>query len=249
MIVEQLDEIVALHRQQLGERGAAAVLVVGQDHLAHRADAVLLEEHVLGAAQADAFGAEPDGDAGIVRRVGIGAHLEPARPGRPSPSGSRTRPTAPARCIATLPASTWPVEPSMVMTSPLRSVTPPARQRVGGIVDADRAGAGDAGLAHAARHHRRMGGHAAAGGENALGGVHAVDVLGAGLDPHQDDLAPLRLQRARPRRTRTRSRPRRRPARPAARWRSPCARRRDRWSDAAAGRARRDRPASPPLPA
>jgi hypothetical protein len=78
----------------------------------------------------------------------------------------------------------------MVTTSPLRSVT----QRVGGIVDADRAGAGNAGHAHAARHHRRMGSHAAAGGENSLRGVHAVDVFGAGLDPHQDDFAPLRLQ-------------------------------------------------------
>ena len=57
------------------------------------------------------------------------------------------------------------------------------------VVDAQRAGAGDAGLAHAARHHGRVRGHAAARGENALGRVHAVDVLGRGLDPHQDDLA------------------------------------------------------------
>ena len=56
--LEQLDEIGALHRQELGERRAAALLVVGQDHLAHRADAVLVEEHVLGAAEPDALGAE-----------------------------------------------------------------------------------------------------------------------------------------------------------------------------------------------
>ncbi len=31
-----------------------------------------------------------------------------------------------------------------------------------------------------------MGGHATAGGEDPLGGVHPVDVLGRGLDPHQD---------------------------------------------------------------
>src|SRR5262249_7904061 len=35
------------------------------------------------------------------------------------------------------------------------------------------------------------------GGEDALRGVHAVDVLGAGLDPHQDHLAALRLQKLR----------------------------------------------------
>ena len=59
----------------------------------------------------------------------------------------------------------------------------------GGVVDAQRAGAGDAGLAHAARHHGRMRGHAAARGEDALGRVHAVDVLGARLDAHENDLA------------------------------------------------------------
>ena len=59
------------------------------------------------------------------------------------------------------------------------------------IVDAQRAGAGDAGLAHAARDHGGMRGHAAARGQDALGGVHAVDVLGRGLDAHQDDLAAL----------------------------------------------------------
>ena len=37
---------------------ARLVFVIGQDHLAHRDDAVGLEEHMLGAAQADTFGAE-----------------------------------------------------------------------------------------------------------------------------------------------------------------------------------------------
>src|SRR3546814_5528920 len=43
------------------------------------------------------------------------------------------------------------------------------------------------------RSHRGMAGHAAAGGQDALGRVHAVDALGAGLDPHQDH--PLALAR------------------------------------------------------
>jgi hypothetical protein len=38
-------------------------------------------------------------------------------------------------------------------------------------------------------------GHAAAGGENTLGRVHAVDVLGRGLDPHEDDIPVLDLER------------------------------------------------------
>ncbi len=75
---EELDEVLALHRQELGERGAAALVVGGEDHLAHGLDAVGLEEHVLGAAQPDALGAELAGGAGVVRRLGIGAHLEAA---------------------------------------------------------------------------------------------------------------------------------------------------------------------------
>ena len=76
--LEQLDEIVALHRQDLGQRGAAAASLRGEDHLAHRDDAVGLEEHVLGAAEADALGAEIARRAGIERRFGIGAHLHAA---------------------------------------------------------------------------------------------------------------------------------------------------------------------------
>ncbi len=74
--LEQLDEVGTLHRQQLGKRGAAGLLVFGEDHLAHGADAGLFEEHVLGAAQADAFRAILDGGAGIFRRVAIDADLE-----------------------------------------------------------------------------------------------------------------------------------------------------------------------------
>ncbi len=55
-------------------------------------------------------------------------------------------------------------------------------------IDADALGAGHAGLAHATGHHGRVGGLAAAGGEYALGGEEAVDVLGLGLLAHQDDL-------------------------------------------------------------
>ena len=94
--------------------------------------------------------------------------------------------------MSTLPASTWPVEPSTVMKSPFLKVCPPAVMVPRGVVDAQRAGAGDAGLAHAARDHGGVRGHAAAGGEDAFGRVHAVDVLGRGLDPHQDDLAGRR---------------------------------------------------------
>ena len=113
--LEQFGEVAALHRQQLGERRAAALLVVGEDHLAHRADAVGIEEHVLGAAEADAFGAELERDARVVRRVGIGAHLQLAHLVGPAHQRARTRRRARAPASRRGPASTWPVEPSMVI--------------------------------------------------------------------------------------------------------------------------------------
>ena len=75
---EDADEVLALQRQQLLQ-GRAAVLLVGrQDHRPHRLDPLALEEHVLGAAQADAFGTELAGPLGVGRRVGVRADLQRA---------------------------------------------------------------------------------------------------------------------------------------------------------------------------
>jgi len=71
--LEDAEEVAALIREELGEGGLAGVDGVGEDHLAHGVDAVAFEEHVLGAGQADAGGAEGHRDAGLLRGVGIGA--------------------------------------------------------------------------------------------------------------------------------------------------------------------------------
>ena len=70
----------------------------------------------------------------------------------------------------------------------------PCDERCIGVVDADIAGARNARLAHAAGDDRGVRCHAAASGQNALGGVHAVNVLRARLDAHQDHLPSLRLE-------------------------------------------------------
>ena len=49
---------------------------LGQDHLAHGGDPILVEKHVLGAAQPDSLGAELARDRGVVRGVGVGAHAQ-----------------------------------------------------------------------------------------------------------------------------------------------------------------------------
>jgi len=77
---EKLGEIRTLQRQELCQSSTARYLVFCKDHLAHRVDAVTFEEHVLGAAKTDTFRPERAGRARILRGVGIGADLHPARP-------------------------------------------------------------------------------------------------------------------------------------------------------------------------
>ena len=76
--LEESGEVGALHGQQLLEGGATVLLGASHDHGAHEGKTILGEEHVLGAAEADAFGSEGDGSLGIARNVGIGADLEAA---------------------------------------------------------------------------------------------------------------------------------------------------------------------------
>ena len=73
--LEDALKILALVRQQFLECLAAIAFVLGEDHLAHGVDAVPLEKHMLGAAQADTGGAERDGVFHLPRRVGVGANL------------------------------------------------------------------------------------------------------------------------------------------------------------------------------
>ena len=113
--LEQLDEIAALHRQELGERRAPRLLVVGQDHLAHRPDAVLVEEHVLGAAEPDALGAELDARRRASAGVSALARTPSLRTSSAQPISVANSPDSSGSSIGTVPASTWPVEPSMVI--------------------------------------------------------------------------------------------------------------------------------------
>ena len=76
--LEHAVEVFALHRQQLVQRRAPIGFVVREDHALDDRDAALAEEHVLGAAQADAAGAKRVGELGLVGLIGVGAHAEPA---------------------------------------------------------------------------------------------------------------------------------------------------------------------------
>ena len=83
--LEESGEVGALHGEQFLEGGAAVLLGAGHDHGAHEGQTVLGEEHVLGAAEADAFGAEGDGGFGVAGNVGIGADARDGGGDRPRP--------------------------------------------------------------------------------------------------------------------------------------------------------------------
>ena len=59
------------------------------------------------------------------------------------------------------------------------------------FVQTEGSAAHDGGLSHLAADDRGMRGHAAGGRQDALGGAHAVDVIGRSLRPDQDDLFPF----------------------------------------------------------
>ena len=95
------------------------LLVAGQNHGLHVLDAAGTEEHVLGAAQADALGAELAGDLRVARDVGVGAHAELAAElvGHLM-NLARTPEDGSASIVLAWPANTSPVEPSIETQSP-----------------------------------------------------------------------------------------------------------------------------------
>ena len=171
------DEVLALQRQELLESLFAAGFVVGKDHLSHRDDTVAFEEHVFCAAQADAFGAELDGDGSVVRRVGVGADAEFAvlvgqRHYRAERAGQLR--------IDGVDLADVDITCRAVKADPVTFLEGLA---VGGegfllVVDVAVASAGNAAFAHSAGDDGCVRGHSASAGEDALGSAHAADVFG-----------------------------------------------------------------------
>ena len=70
--------VAGLEVDETGQRLGAVVLVLGEDQAAQRHHALVREEHVLGAGQPDALGAEAQRRVRRLDRLGIGAHLDAA---------------------------------------------------------------------------------------------------------------------------------------------------------------------------
>ena len=74
---QDAQEVLPLERQERREGRGPGLLPFGQDQVLDEL-AALPQEHVLGAAQTDALGAEPAGALAVLRGVGVGAHAQPA---------------------------------------------------------------------------------------------------------------------------------------------------------------------------
>ena len=185
--LEEADKVGALHGQELLEGGAAVLLVVGQDHGAHVLDAVLGKEHVLGAAEADAFGSEQASILGVAGDVGVGANLEPANRIDPGHEGDQIGIVG--LRVEGLELAVDDAAGGAVERDPVALLEGLAldAQFLFGFVNEAIAGAGHAALAHAAGDDSGVRGHAAARGENAVGHFHAGDVLRRGFAADEND--------------------------------------------------------------
>lgn len=183
-------KVALLERLDLRQCDLALLDGAGADHLADGLDAVLGEEHMLGAAQADALGAEVDRLLRVARVVGIGLNVQAA--GSIGPAHETVEILVAGggdgRDLTGVDVAGAAVEGDPVA---LREAVAIDLKDFIRIADADAvviAAAGDAAGAHAAGDDGRVAGHAAAHGQDALRDLHAHDVLGAGLEADEHDL-------------------------------------------------------------
>ena len=149
-------------------------------------DALGVEEHVLGAAQADALGAELAGHAAVGGRVGIGADLHAAELVGPGHERGEVADQL-GLDVGTSPAMTSPVDPSSVMMSP--SLTVAARRCAAcarRMSMSRRRSPATQGMAHAARDDGRMAASCRRGRSGCPGPRACRGCPRAGLDAHQD---------------------------------------------------------------
>ena len=165
---EDADEVAALLGQQLGERGAAAGLVVGQDHLAHGGDARRRRRTCARCGTGRCPRRRTGAPCGVGGGVGVGAHLHAAVPVGPVHQRAEVAGQLglDRRHLAGHDLAGGAVERDDVALRRARGRR--SRSVRAGQVDRDAPRARDAGPAHAARHHRRVAGHAAARGQDAL---------------------------------------------------------------------------------
>ncbi len=187
---EDFLEIAPLHRQEFVERSATATLAIRKDHRPHFGDTLFFKEHVLSAAEANAFGAKFNRRTRIQRRFSIGAHFQRAH--LVSPAHQQTEITRQIR-LAHFDGAHHHLTGRPVHSDHVAFLDFTAHHaehaRLG--IDLQATGAADTRPAHATGHNGGVAGHAAACRNNGAGSMHALDVFRAGLDAHEDHVLAL----------------------------------------------------------
>src|SRR5690606_3452778 len=200
---EDAHAVGLLQRFERVQRGLA-LLRGGGEHQVLDELAAVAEEHVLGPAQPDALGAEPDRPGGVLGVVGVGPHAQPALGvGVPHDAVDGLDQLVLGlgalevldhggvdhRHLAEVDLAAGAVDGDDVALADDHAAR--GGEGAPGRVDVQLLGAAHAGLAHASGDHGGVRGLAAAAGEDAAGGDHAGQVVGVGLAAHQDDVLAL----------------------------------------------------------
>lgn len=183
-------------RLQLGESRLALLVGGAEYHLAQLGEGnfgVRSVEHVLDTEQADTLGAELHGSLSILGSVGVGAHSETAELVDYAHELDEERVLAGVHGLdlRSIYDSLGTVEREPV--SLLVDLSGVAGEVEGllGEVDLEGVASHDAALAPSARNESGVGGHTTAGGEDAGGSAHALDVLGRSLLTNEDHFLSL----------------------------------------------------------
>ncbi|HRD86244.1 MAG TPA: hypothetical protein PLF63_13855, partial [Rubrivivax sp.] len=183
---EQALEVGALKGQQCLQGLVPCRIVARQDHALHLRQAVGLEEHMLGAHQADALGTIGTGPFGVARVVGVGPHPQAADAVGPLQQLEQVR-VLEVRDhgleLTGVDLTGGAVQRHEVAFAE-DAAADPELAPVG--VDLHRQHAHHGGLAELSRHQRGVAGAATAAGQDATRREHAVHVVGLGLGPHHD---------------------------------------------------------------
>src|SRR5262245_7537596 len=203
--LEDAVEVLTLQRQQLCQRFPAIGFALRENHTLYDRDAPFAEEHVLGAAEPDALGAEGMGKFGLIGLIRVRAYPEP--PERVGPRQQLLEPPIETR-FAGVEAAVDDLEDLARLCRHLRDLhfTAEAVERdvvaflhrltadaesSSRLVDLQSAGADHRGFAHLASDDGGVRCHAAGRGEDALRHEHAVNVVGDGFSTDEYDLLAL----------------------------------------------------------
>ena len=186
-------EVALLERLDLGQSSLALFHGACADHLADSLDAVLSEEHVLGTAQADALSTQIHCLLCVTRVISVGHDQQLTSCVCPAHEAVEVLVAGSGHgCdLLAVDVAGGAVDGDPVALDELVAVD---LEGLCLLIDFDLvvvAAAGDTAGAHTTSNNGCVAGHAAADGQDALRDLHTHDILGAGLQTHQNDLLHL----------------------------------------------------------